>query len=94
MATMRTGKTLTLNLGEALRWCGSKLAAGMQVWCVRRRDTGGVVTYICGSVENVGLWLSFDGEPLDNFSLTPMEQDAEAGARFGRERDWKGGLQQ
>lgn len=93
MTIKRTGKGLTRDLPAALKWCGQWRAVGVEVWCVRRREGGMVVTFIAGTLEEVGTWLSFDGEPLDNFTLTPMEPDPEADARFGVERDWRGGLQ-
>ena len=93
MTIKRTGRGLTSDLRGSLLWCGSMMSRDLQTWCVRRRETGMVVTFVAGTLEEVGTWLSFDEEPLDNFTLTPMEPDPEAGARFGVERDWRGGLQ-
>lgn len=92
----RTSPSLTRDLAGALKWCRRQLSlpsteGTRRVWCVRRREGGLVVTFIVGTAEEVGTWLAFDGEPLDNFTLTPMRLDGE-NVLFGEERDWRGGL--
>jgi hypothetical protein len=95
---VRTSPSMTADLPAALKWCRRMLERMLpeedaSVWCVRRRDTGVVVTFVAGPGRDVSLWLAFDmGNDPDAYTLTPMALVGEEVCFGGEQRDCRGGL--
>lgn len=86
MSAQRDRKRATASLAMDRAWCARHLARGTPVWCVRRKVGGVVVSYVAADISS---WLSFDGEPLSEFTVQRMYMK-DGLARFGPECAWPG----
>lgn len=72
------------SLEDDMEWCTKRLREGDQVWCIRTRRGGLVVTFLASKLER---WHAMDGQPLEEFTATPMHL-VNGKALFGKEGPW------
>src|SRR5512135_120162 len=70
-----------------MAWAKRELKAGRLVWCVRAKISGIVVTLLSAGVERLRMWQSFDGQPLDGFTVSPIVLINDE-PRLGPEQEW------
>lgn len=72
------------DLESDMAWCERNLREGNEVWCIRTRRGGLVVTFLASKIER---WAAMDGKPLEEFTATPMRL-VNGRAMFGEVGPW------